>query len=47
MQDEEDHGEIEDLNRAEELLALGYPTIDVYILARMLYNKRIMENGNE
>ena len=40
-----DNWEIEDLNKAYDLIDLGYPEIDVYKLAQKLYNKRMKEKG--
>ena len=45
MQDENLDWELEDLDKAEKLIELGSDK-DVYILANMLYNKRMKELEN-
>lgn len=47
MQDENKlEWEIEDLEKAESLIEHGYFNCDVYILANMLYNKRMKQEVN-
>jgi hypothetical protein len=48
METKEPYWEIIDFERAEYLKNLGhYPDISIYILAEMLYNKRIAEQAKQ